>query len=285
MSPLPKISIITPTYNQAMYLEKTILSVIEQKYPNFEYIIIDGGSTDGSVEIIKKYKNKLAYWISEKDNGQSDAINKGLKIATGEIMCWLNSDDLFIDGTLNFVGDFFKNHPAVGCMYGNTINIDQNDKQLLARHEIPFDKNIMLYALNFIQQPSTFWRRSVYEKIGELRNDLHYTMDHEYWLRMYKNGIKFEYVDKFLSLYRWHGDSKGIINSDRIKQERSELRKEYANYPKYYFLEQKLYFILKTYYRIKRQFLKIFKYRRIEVFPAHFYIWYLKRIKKHFLNT
>jgi glycosyltransferase involved in cell wall biosynthesis len=280
----PKISVVTPSYNQGLFIERTIKSVIEQNYPNLEYIVIDGGSSDGTLEIIKKYENKLASWISEKDNGQSDAINKGFQIATGDIFCWLNSDDLFIEDTLRFVADFFMNNPDIDCLYGNTINIDQNDNHLMARHELRFEKNIMLYALNFIQQPSTFWRRAVYEKIGGLRNELHYTMDHEYWLRMYKNGVRFKYVEKFLSFYRWHEESKGILNSNLIKQERAALRKEYSNFPSFYALEEKIYILLKSYYRIKRQLIKIIKYRHIEIFPAHFYIWYLKNVKRQFTN-
>ena len=132
----PKISIITPSYNQGEFLERTILSVIEQNYPNLEYIIIDGGSTDGSVDIIQKYADKLAYWISEKDNGQTHAINKGFKKATGEIVAWLNSDDELCEGALMAVASVFMEHDEADFVFGNQYSIDSNGKIKIGRAHV-----------------------------------------------------------------------------------------------------------------------------------------------------
>src|SRR4030066_2441490 len=120
----PKISVITPSYNQGQFIEETIISVIGQKYPELEYIIIDGGSTDNSTAIIRKYERDLAYWISEKDSGQSEALNKGFKKASGDIVCWINSDDLLLPGSLKIVAEYFWKHPDVMFINGNTLRID-----------------------------------------------------------------------------------------------------------------------------------------------------------------
>ncbi len=123
-SSLPRVSIVTPSFNQAAFLEETIQSVLSQDYPNLEYIIIDGGSTDGSVEIIKKYADKLAYWVSEKDTGQADAINKGLIRVTGEIVAWLNSDDIYLPGTIRAAVEALQAHPDCGLVYGDVLSVD-----------------------------------------------------------------------------------------------------------------------------------------------------------------
>ena len=273
-----KISVVTPSYNQAQFIERTILSVINQNYPNLEYIVIDGGSNDGSLEIIKKYSKNLSKLISEKDNGQSDAINKGFALSTGEIICWLNSDDILQNGSLFYINEFFNNNSNIDCVYGNTIVIDQFDKDLLKRHEIDFDFDILIYAMNYIPQSSTFWRRVVYEKIKGLDINLHYTMDHEYWLRMYKADFNIKYVNKYLSSYRWHNTSKGNINSKEIKKERKYLKEKYAEKKLFKFIPNPL---LKLFFRIKRQFMKI-KNGHNEFIPGHLVRWYLKFVKKHF---
>ena len=274
-----KISVVTPSYNQEKFLEETILSVINQNYPNIEYIIIDGGSTDDSIKIIKKYEAFLTYWKSEKDKGQSDAINKGFYKSTGEILCWLNSDDQLMKGTLHFVNEYFNNNEVVDCLYGNSINIDEKGNTLLKRHELMFDYNILVYTMNYIQQPSTFWRREVYEKVGGLDIELHYTMDHEYWLRMYRHGVHFQYVDKFLSLFRWHSKSKGIINSYKIVKEKNMIKMKYGIKIKNEFLRNWLYYILREFYRIKRQFIKVFVYGYYEMIPSNIYRYIYKRSK------
>jgi len=227
----PKISIVTPSYNQAKYLEETILSIINQNYPNLEYIIIDGGSTDNSVEIIKKYEKHLAYWISEKDKGQSDAINKGFRIATGEIICWLNSDDILIEGALDKVVKCFKDNKELDLVNGNLLLIDENSK-ILSNHFILKQKN--WYAKNgiyYVSQPSMFWKRKIFDTIGLLREDFHASMDTEFLIRIFKNRFNIGHIEKILAGFRMHGTSKssaGWENLDYLR-DLKELQKLYGN--------------------------------------------------------
>lgn len=279
---LPKISVVTPSFNQGQFLDQTMNSVLGQDYSNVEYIVVDGGSTDNSVEIIKKYADRLAYWVSEKDRGQTHAINKGLEKSTGDVLCYLNSDDQLLPHVLSDVAEYFVAHGDVDCVYGCTIMIDQNGSELLARHEIPFDYNILLYGIGYIQQPSTFWRRSVYEAIGPFQEDLQFNMDYEYWIRMASNGFRMEYVDKFLSLYRLHNKSKSVVRSTLIRKERKQIRKAFykgRGFELFYGLIFPLYNI---FLRFKRQAIKIFKYGRFEFLPGHLIFWFLRDIKKQY---
>ncbi|MCO6502680.1 MAG: glycosyltransferase, partial [Acidimicrobiales bacterium] len=162
----PRISVVTPSYNQARFLEATMESIHSQGYPNLEHIVIDGGSTDGSVEIIERYADRLAYWVSEPDNGQTDAIAKGFAMTTGEILCWLNSDDLWEPWTLAEVARYFAEHPDVEFVYGDSIWIDDEDRVIKPKREHGFSRFVFNYAFNFLPQPSTFWRRGLYERVG-----------------------------------------------------------------------------------------------------------------------
>lgn len=163
---LPKIHIVTPSYNQGEFLEDTILSVLGQNYPNLEYLIIDGGSTDNSVEIIKKYEDKLAYWVSEKDNGQSEAINKGFKIATGEILGWINSDDMYMPNILNTVSKLM-NPENEKLIYGQCVHIEQVPKVVFTYGSSIFQHND-ISQIDYIIQPSSFWTRKTWDKVEEL---------------------------------------------------------------------------------------------------------------------
>ncbi|MGF1512400.1 MAG: glycosyltransferase family 2 protein [Elainellaceae cyanobacterium] len=179
----PKISIVTPSFNQAAYIEETIMSVLNQNYPNIEYIIIDGGSNDGSVEIIQKYSKHLAYWTSEPDDGQTSALEKGFERATGSILGWLCSDDLLEPWTFKEVSNFFINNPHNRIVYGDTTWIDSSGEILRKRKELPFNRFIFLYEHNFIPQPSTFWRRDLYEEVGGLDGQFDVAMDADFWIR------------------------------------------------------------------------------------------------------
>ena len=195
----PKISVITPSYNQGKYLEKTIRSVLLQNYPNLEYIIIDGGSTDESDDIIKQYKNQVSFTVSEKDNGQSHAINKGFSLASGDIYCWLNSDDYFLPDTLFKVAKTFI-HTKAKFVYGNGYNLI-NDVLQPCITGISFDRYLRIPLFN---QPACFWLSSIHQPVWE---DLHCSMDYELWVRIVK-GNKTKYLNEFLAVALVHNEAK-----------------------------------------------------------------------------
>jgi len=229
----PRISIITPSYNQARFLESTILSVLNQNYPNLEYIIIDGGSTDGSADIIKKYEKYLAYWVSEPDKGQADALNKGFRMATGEIFGWLNSDDKYYPGTIRVIVSFFAKNHDVGLVYGARHEIDNNGNFLRMVKAIPFNYNMFLYGGCYITQPSTFFRKKVWEKIGEFDIELHYAMDYDYWVRIAQK-FKVMNLNIVLSEFRVHQDSKSqrlqnIRDNDVRKIRERYIKRKFSN--------------------------------------------------------
>lgn len=218
MTPILTISIITPSFNQAVYLEQTIQSVINQNYPAIEYIIIDGGSTDGSVEVIKKYDSHITYWVSEKDKGQSDAINKGLKLANGDIVCWLNSDDLFEPNTLNTIAQFFNEHADAHFVYGDGVIFYENGKKRDSHCKPGKVSHGVLSRCDPLQQPSTFWRRAIHEDIGFIDESLFFTMDWDFFMRV---ALKYEmhYLPISFSRYRIHDAHKTGSGAVRRSQE------------------------------------------------------------------
>jgi len=208
----PKISIITPSYNQESFLERTILSVLNQNYPNLEYIIIDGGSTDGSVEIIKKYEKYLTYWVSEKDRGQSHALNKGFRKVTGEIIGWINSDDIYIPGNLLKIGKIFKYDNNVDVVYGGLLVIDKNDNIIdmyWATKLIP--KYMLIYGLD-IHQQSLFWRKNMFKKVGYLDEKLYMVMDLDFIFRLSLEANLYR-IKGYLGCLRRHGDTKTALEA------------------------------------------------------------------------
>jgi glycosyltransferase involved in cell wall biosynthesis len=180
---LPKISIVTPSFNQARFIEETIQSVLAQDYPDLEFIVMDGGSTDGSVEIIRRYEHKLAYWVSRPDGGQTKALIEGFERATGEILCWLCSDDLLVGTCLRDVAEYFSAHPSAGAVYGDSVWIDVDSAIIKWKKEHGFNRFIWLYNYNYIPQPSMFWRRSLYEQVGGLDPKFDLAMDADLWIR------------------------------------------------------------------------------------------------------
>lgn len=195
----PRISVISPSFNQGMYLEETIRSVLGQNYPNLEYIVIDGGSNDRSPDIIRSYRPWLNYWQSEKDRGQSHAINTGFSLASGDIYCWINSDDYFLRGTLKKIALTFLSSKA-DFVYGNCYNLHHGK---LSPVQVPviFDRYLKIPGL---AQPSVFWKKSIHQPIWE---ELDCTLDFELWMRM-AAGVKRKYVPDFLSVARIHDNSK-----------------------------------------------------------------------------
>ena len=215
---LPKISIITPSYNQGKYIEETILSVINQNYPNIEYIIMDGGSTDETVDIIKKYESKISYWVSEKDKGQADAINKGFARATGDILCWLNSDDYYFDGTLKYVAENL-NILNKEIITGEVDHIYEPEKNIKHSNlKFKFD-NFDLELYDYIIQPGSFWTKKVWEDIGELDQDFHFVFDWDWFVRAKNSAVKFIYTPRVMSMYRVHGEHKTSIGGNKRMKE------------------------------------------------------------------
>jgi len=203
---MPLVSIITPSFNQARYLEQTIQSVLGQDHPRIEYIVVDGASTDGSVEIVKKYADKLAWWVSEKDSGQAEAINKGLVRATGEIVAWLNSDDYYLPGTVSAAVKVFDENPDVVLVYGNMLAVDErgNPFNTLTYKQL-FLQDLLCFQI--IGQPAVFFRRSVLEKAGMLDPTFHFLLDHHLWIRIAGHG-KILHVDQTWSAARYHAEAK-----------------------------------------------------------------------------
>jgi glycosyltransferase involved in cell wall biosynthesis len=202
----PKISIVTPSFNQAKYLETTIRSVLDQGYPNLEYIVIDGGSTDGSVEIIKKYASNLAYWVSEPDRGQSHAINKGFQKATGEIMAWLNSDDYYHSKTLWTVAEKLNNQ-RMTLLIGSSNQMDEEKSEQADDHRKPSWEE-MVYDGRTIPQPSVFWTRDLWEEAGPVDESLYFVMDYDLWLRMRHKAEQEIMTDDILSYIHLHSEQK-----------------------------------------------------------------------------
>ena len=205
----PKISIVTPSFNQAPYLEAAIRSVLDQEYPNLEYMVIDGGSTDGSPAIIQKYAGRLAYWVSEPDRGQSHAINKGFARATGEIIGWLNSDDYYLPGTLFAVAETLREETGNFAMVGHCIYVpdDGSDSIVAKGHFASLDRLMQFWKGYQMPQPSIFWRREAAAAAGELDESLHLTMDFDYWVRIARN-YRFVNVDQKLSCVNYHREAK-----------------------------------------------------------------------------
>lgn len=207
----PLVSIITPSYNQAAYLEAALLSVLRQEYPHLEYIVIDGGSTDGSLEILQRYGDQLAYWTSEPDQGQADAINKGLRMATGEVVAWLNSDDLYMSGTVREAVQALQTHPQAGMVYGDGLMVDASGRLLDKHRYRDYDVRDLLHW-EVLLQPTTFMRTKVLREVGYLSSQYHYILDHELWIRIAAR-YPIVHVPSFWAVERTHLQAKTVAQA------------------------------------------------------------------------
>ena len=202
-----RISIVTCSFQQGRYLESAIRSVLEQAYPALEYIVIDGGSTDDSVEIIKRHEAALACWVSEPDRGQTDALIKGFRRSSGAILGWLCSDDLLLPGALHAVDEFFASHPDVLAAYGDALWIDGHGNFLRPKKEMGFNRFVFLHDHNYIPQPSMFWRRSLYEAVGGLDPAFDLAMDADLWER-FSAKTRIEHIPRYLACMRFYPQQK-----------------------------------------------------------------------------
>ena len=206
MSDLPLVSIVTPSYNQGRFLEATLRSVLEQDYPNIEYLVVDGASTDDSVDIIRRYADRLTWWVSERDAGQSEAINKGLRRARGEIVGWLNSDDVYLPGAVSAAVAAFRSSPATAVVYGDALAIDAEGRSFNLMHLRQYSL-VDLMAFNIICQPATFMRRSVLEQVGYLNPACQLLMDNLLWMNMARVA-PLVYVPQTWAAARYHDQAK-----------------------------------------------------------------------------
>lgn len=206
-----KISIVIPSYNQGKFLEKTILSILNQNYPNFELIIIDTGSTDESLGIIKKYEKYISYWVSEKDRGQSDGLNKGFSKATGDFVSEQDADDIYLPEAFHTINQLFKKNPDKDVIYGNRLDINEKDEAIGEQRYAPFSGIVYRYDGMSIGPQSAFWKRGLFSKIGMYDINLHFAPDYDFFMRASLAKIKFKHTSYYFSAMRRHRDSKTEI--------------------------------------------------------------------------
>ena len=215
---LPLFSIITPSFNQVRYLESTIRSVLDQDYPNIEYIIVDGGSEDGSVEVIRRFSDRLAWWVSEKDRGQTDAINKGFARANGEILAWLNSDDTYEPHAITEAVGFLQSRPEVGLVYGDANFIDENGCFIGRFPAAQTDYRRLRQGFVHVPQQAAFWRADLWRKVGPLDPSFYFAMDYDLWTRLAALA-PVEYTARLWANFRLHTQGKTISADERCWNE------------------------------------------------------------------
>jgi len=223
----PLISIVIPSFNQGNYIEQTITSILGQYYANLELIVIDGGSTDCTLDVIKKYAHLITYYVSEPDKGQADAINKGFRVAKGDILGWLNSDDMYLPCTLSKVANMIGDSKEPKLLYGGCLHFFEGKEQTYGYLPPNFNSEKLTYA-DYIIQPSSFWSRSLWETVGELNESYNYVLDWEWFIRATKTCV-FTPIQDYLSIYRLHENHKTGTGGLRRSQEILKIVEIYAN--------------------------------------------------------
>jgi glycosyltransferase involved in cell wall biosynthesis len=210
----PKVSIVTPSYNQGRYVARTVRSVLLQDYPNLEYIFLDGGSTDATMAEVEPYLKRFAYWRSGRDGGQADAVQEGLRRASGDVMAYLNSDDLLAPGTVSRVVRFFERHPRVDAVYSNRVVIDENDR-IVSTWLLPPHSNYLISRWDLLPQETCFWRRDLFERAGNVDPSMAFALDYDLFVRYMMAG-QFARLNAFLGAFRRHGASKTVSQYESI---------------------------------------------------------------------
>ena len=217
---MPKLSIVTPSYNQGQFIKATIDSILSQDFTDFEYIIMDGGSTDETLDILRSYNDPRLTWVSEPDNGQTDAINKGFSRATGDYFAYLNSDDVYKPGAFQRIVEYFDAHSDVDMVFGDCEVIDENGDFQYLRKSHPFDISDLLFLRFHISQPATFWRASVAHQVGDFNASLKIVMDIDYWMRISLQTQGIAYIPDTLAGFRVHGVNKSLDMVATIEEAR-----------------------------------------------------------------
>ncbi len=221
------ISVVTPSYNQGKFIERTIQSVLNQNM-NLDYVVFDAGSNDNTIEILKKYEQQIR-WFSEPDRGQSDAVNKGICATKGDIIAWINSDDVYLEDALQTARDYFEKHPDVDLLYGNAWYIDADDNQLNPYLTAPWDFE-KFKSVCFICQPAAFFRRKVIDQFGMLDAKLQYCMDYEYWLRLGQGGAQIAYLPVYLASSRLYAENKTLGQKISVHLEINDMLKQHLGH-------------------------------------------------------
>lgn len=224
----PKITVVTPSYNQGRFIEETLQSVLAQDYPNLEYIVMDGGSKDETVAILEKYSHRLSFFASEPDEGQTDALIKGFARATGDILCWLNSDDLFEPGALQYIGARFRDDPDLRFLYGDAMWVDMANRYLKPKKEHAFNRFIWLYDHNYFPQPACFWRRDLYQEVGGLNKRYDLAMDADLFIRFAAVTTPI-HVRRTVARMRLYGEQKNQKFRSQSDLEDAEIRSRFIS--------------------------------------------------------
>jgi glycosyltransferase involved in cell wall biosynthesis len=238
VSELPRIAVVTPSFNTARYIGAAIRSVLDQDYPNLDYLVMDGDSTDDTLDVLRSFGDRIR-WVSEKDQGQADAIRRGFEQTTGDILAWLNSDDLFNPGAFRAIAAFFDSHPQVDVVYGDASYVDTAGKHIArCAHIEPFSRRRLLHYSDFIVQPAAFFRRSAYDAVGGINPRWHWAMDYDLWIRMAQKH-RFAYISRELACYRWlKGNKTATGGFGRVDEIREMARTHGLRPPAYVELER-----------------------------------------------